>query len=145
MTTIGAFAVLRDDDGRVLCVKQNYPPHEWTLPGGRVEAHESPIAALHREVLEESGYHIAIAGFLGAYARTHADDVVLVFTARILDRVAWTPNGEIAMLDFFAPNALPEPMNSRNRLRIGDAVEGRAGVVRVFGPTDSLLDSFPPL
>ncbi len=144
MATIGAFAILLDDDGRVLCVKQNYPPHEWTLPGGRVEPNESPLAALHREVMEETGCRIAIERHVGTYARIDADDLVLLFVARILERAVWAPNGEIADLGFFPPATLPEPMNSRHRLRIEDAVNGRSGLVRVYDTPDRLLESFLP-
>jgi ADP-ribose pyrophosphatase YjhB (NUDIX family) len=144
MATIGAFALLLDDDSRVLCVKQNYPPHEWTLPGGRVEPNESPLAALHREIKEETGCRIAIERHVGTYARIDADDLVLLFVARILERAPWTPNGEIAELGFFRPSTLPEPMNARHRQRIVDAVDGRSGLVRVYDGPDSLLESFPP-
>ena len=144
MATIGAFALLLDDDGRVLCVKQNYPPHEWTLPGGRVEPNESPLAALHREIMEETGCRIAIERHVGTCARTDADDLVLLFAARIVERAAWAPDGEIADLGFFAPAALPNPMNARHRQRIADALDGRSGVVRVYDTPDRLLESFPP-
>jgi 8-oxo-dGTP diphosphatase len=144
MATIGTFALLLDDDGSVLCVRQNYPPHEWTLPGGRVEPKESPLAALHREILEETGCRIAIERYVGTYARTDADDLVLLFAARILERAAWAPNGEIAALGFFPPASLPQPMNPRHRQRIEDGINGRAGLVRVYDAPDRLLESFLP-
>jgi len=144
MATIGAFAILLDDDGRVLCVKQTYPPYEWTLPGGRVEANESPLAALHREIMEETGCRIAVERYIGTYARIDVDDLVLLFGARILERAAWAPNHEIADLGFFAPEALPQPMNPRHRQRIEDAVDGRSGLVRVYDAPDRLLESFLP-
>ena len=144
MATIGAFAILLDDDGRVLCVRQNYPPQEWTLRGGRVERNESPLAALHREIREETGCRIAIERYVGTYARTDADDLVLLFAARILERAAWAPNAEIADLGFFAPAALPDPMNPRHRQRIEDAITGRSGLVRVYDAPDRLLESFLP-
>lgn len=144
MATIGAFAILFDDAGHVLCVKQGYPPHEWTLPGGRVEPNESPLAALHREVLEETGCRIALERFVGTYAMPFADDLVLCFHARVLDRLDWRPNDEIADLGFFAPDRLPDPMNPRHRQRIDDAIQGRSGLVRVFASPDRLAESFPP-
>jgi len=145
MATIGVFAFLRNDNGDVLCVRQNYPPFEWTLPGGRVEPKESPLAALYREVQEETRCRIEVRRFIGSYAQPYADDLALVFEGRILERAPWEPTSEIAALGFFPPTALPQPMNFRYRLRIADAVAGRTGVVRVFGTPDSLLEGFPPV
>jgi 8-oxo-dGTP diphosphatase len=146
MATIGVFAVIRNDAGQVLCVRQNYAAFRWTLPGGRVEPHESPLDALHREVLEETGRRIEIISFIGAYAVPFADDLVLAFAALSREPVDWQPNGEIAQLDWFMPTALPEPISPRTRWRIADAVAGRSGVVRVFtSEDDDLPVSFPPL
>jgi len=47
-------AFFRDPAGRVLLVDPVYK-ESWDLPGGAVEAEESPHAACHREVLEELG------------------------------------------------------------------------------------------
>ncbi|MDD9207760.1 NUDIX hydrolase, partial [Georgenia sp. 10Sc9-8] len=46
---MAAHAVVRDDDGRVLLVEPTYEPG-WILPGGAVEADESPRAACAREL-----------------------------------------------------------------------------------------------
>lgn len=51
---LGAAALIRDQAGRVLLVEPTYRP-DWLLPGGTVEADESPSAACRREVLEELG------------------------------------------------------------------------------------------
>jgi 8-oxo-dGTP diphosphatase len=51
---MAATAFLRDDQGRVLLVNPVYK-EMWDLPGGSVEAEESPHAACHREVAEELG------------------------------------------------------------------------------------------
>jgi ADP-ribose pyrophosphatase YjhB (NUDIX family) len=50
-------AVVHDDAGRLLLVRRGRDPHRgrWSLPGGRVEAGESPEQAVEREVLEETG------------------------------------------------------------------------------------------
>jgi 8-oxo-dGTP pyrophosphatase MutT (NUDIX family) len=47
-------AFFRDGEGRVLVVDPVYKP-AWDLPGGAVEADESPHAACRREVAEELG------------------------------------------------------------------------------------------
>lgn len=44
-----------DADGRVLLVETSYKPN-WEIPGGAVEAHETPWATAQREVAEEVGF-----------------------------------------------------------------------------------------
>ena len=51
---MAATAFLRDEQGRVLLVNPSYKDL-WDLPGGAVEAEESPHAACRREVAEELG------------------------------------------------------------------------------------------
>lgn len=51
---MAATAFFRDGAGRVLLVDPVYKP-VWDLPGGAVEAEESPHAACRREVAEELG------------------------------------------------------------------------------------------
>jgi ADP-ribose pyrophosphatase YjhB (NUDIX family) len=51
---MAAGALFRDGQGRVLLVDPVYKP-VWDLPGGAVEAEESPHAACRREVGEELG------------------------------------------------------------------------------------------
>ena len=51
---MAATAFFRDDQGRVLLVNPVYK-ETWDLPGGAVEAEESPHAACRREVAEELG------------------------------------------------------------------------------------------
>jgi 8-oxo-dGTP diphosphatase len=58
-------AIFRDD--KILLVRRARSPAKgfYSLPGGRVEFGESLHAALHREVDEETGLKIEIAGFAG--------------------------------------------------------------------------------
>jgi 8-oxo-dGTP diphosphatase len=51
---MAAGMLFRDDAGRVLLVEPSYK-NEWEIPGGCVEADESPYAAAIREVAEELG------------------------------------------------------------------------------------------
>jgi 8-oxo-dGTP diphosphatase len=63
-----AGAVVRDSDGRLLLVQRGHAPSAglWSVPGGRVEAGETPEQAAVREVREETGLHVAIGRLLGS-------------------------------------------------------------------------------
>jgi len=65
-TRLAAYAIIVDNDDRVLLTLWNGGAEPaWTLPGGEVELHESPEQGAVRELLEETGYHVEVAGFLG--------------------------------------------------------------------------------
>jgi 8-oxo-dGTP diphosphatase len=55
---MAASVLLRDSAGRVLLVEPAYKDY-WELPGGAVEADESPFDAAIREVTEELGIVVA--------------------------------------------------------------------------------------
>ena len=57
-----AGAIVRDASGRVLLVQRANEPSRglWSLPGGRVEAGESPEEAAAREVFEETGLRVRV-------------------------------------------------------------------------------------
>lgn len=64
----GAYAILlRGTD--MLLTHQTAPEPEFQLPGGGIDPGESPVRALHREVYEETGWHIDRPRRLGAFRR----------------------------------------------------------------------------
>ena len=132
MPTLGVFAAIFDGNERILCVRMNYAGHAWTTPGGRVELGESPLAALRREVLEESGLEVVEDGLVGVYAKPYKDDLVLFLRARVIGRTQWQPNDEISEMGYFGRDELPEPMGLGPHIRIIDAFDGVTGVVRVI-------------
>jgi 8-oxo-dGTP diphosphatase len=83
---VGAVIV---DQGHILLVRRANPPQQgrWSLPGGRVELGETLVDAVRREVLEETGIHVAVGRFLEAVERIGPDHHFV-----ILDYVA-TPIG----------------------------------------------------
>ena len=61
-----AGAVVRDAERRLLLVRRANEPGRglWSLPGGRIEAGETPEEAAAREVFEETGLRVAIGEHL---------------------------------------------------------------------------------
>jgi len=66
---LAAIAVIRDDQGRVLLVRQRGGPFAgaWLLPGGRAGEDESAVHALVREVREETGLTMTDAVYVAGY------------------------------------------------------------------------------
>ena len=64
----GVYAIL-PRNGSLLLTHQAAPTPEFQLPGGAVDPGESPLAALHREVFEETGWAIATPRRIGAFRR----------------------------------------------------------------------------
>jgi 8-oxo-dGTP diphosphatase len=142
VATLGAFAIIRNLSGRILCVRQAYAPMNWTTPGGRVNPDESPVQTVVREVLEETGFVVTAQQLIGIYEKRYCSDTVLSFLCDVVDDVRWAPTEEIASKGFFSPEALPTPMAYNTLLRIRDAVEGRWGIIRILEQPDRV--TVPP-
>ncbi len=84
---MAAGLLLFNVEGQVLLVKPTYKPH-WELPGGMVEADESPRDAAQREIAEELGLDCAAGRLLVLDWVSPTDDrpegVVTVFEGKVL-------------------------------------------------------------
>ena len=89
----GVYALL-PKDGALLLTCQIDPRPDFQLPGGGIDPGESPVAALHREVMEETGWRIAAPKRVGAFKRfvfmpeynLHAEKICLIYLARPVSR-----------------------------------------------------------
>lgn len=87
----GAYALL-PRGGRLLLTEQADPGPDLQLPGGGIDPGESPAAALHREVYEETGWRIGPPRRVGAFRRfvympeydLWAEKICLIYVARPL-------------------------------------------------------------
>lgn len=109
--TLGAQARVERDDGRVLLVKAAYR-WRWGMPGGLMDAGESPEDAVIRETKEETGLSIVV----------ESDPIVLVETimqrVNFIYRAVPAPGAdpdalhaqasEILELGWFHPDEFPE-------------------------------------
>lgn len=90
----GAYAILPIGD-RLLLTRQAGSEEPLQLPGGGIDPGESPVQALHREVLEETGWRIARPRRVGAARRFvympdygfWAEKLCLVYLARPVRRL----------------------------------------------------------
>ena len=64
----GAYAIL-PRKGQLLLTCQSDQKPDIQLPGGGIDPGESPLSALHREVIEETGWRISRPIRLGAFRR----------------------------------------------------------------------------
>lgn len=64
----GAYGVILRGGEALLALNES-PGEEFALPGGGIDPGESPVQALHREALEETGHRIQVLRRIGAYQR----------------------------------------------------------------------------
>jgi ADP-ribose pyrophosphatase YjhB (NUDIX family) len=120
--TIGVRGLVVDEEGRVLLVRHTYGSDQWHLPGGGVKRRESLVAALHRELREETG--VVVTGdvkLLGTYSSLAEgkSDHISVFVVEQFQRHA-SDSGEIAAAQFFPIDALPEGASRATARRVAD-------------------------
>lgn len=86
----GVYAIIDAGDG-ILATFQEHPWPELQLPGGGIDPGEAPQAALHREVMEETGFSIHSLRRLGMFHRytympeydRHAQKLCHIYVARL--------------------------------------------------------------
>jgi 8-oxo-dGTP pyrophosphatase MutT (NUDIX family) len=129
--TLGVRGIVLDGDGRVFLVKHSYVAG-WHLPGGGVEVGESFRDALARELMEEGRIQLTGEPRLhGVFFNSHVSrrDHVAVYVVRRFRQDALPgPNREIIACGFFAIDALPADTTAGTRLRIAEALKGRAQI-----------------
>jgi len=59
-----SYALITKQDEVLLSLWESSIGSFWTLPGGGIEFQEQPQAACIREVWEETGYNVALTGYL---------------------------------------------------------------------------------
>lgn len=106
---MAAGVLFRDGAGRVLLVEPSYKPN-WEIPGGVVEAGESPWATAMRELVEELGWERPIGRLLVVdYVRPYdsrPEGVMFVFDGGLLEEIDVVgmvfPDAEILSVGFYS-------------------------------------------
>ena len=105
---IGANCIV-EHDGAVLLVRLNYGPRDghWALPGGLVEADETPEHAAIRETREETGFSVALDGLMSMWMRSGFPILVVNYRAHITGGALQVAPGEASEAAFFSKDRLP--------------------------------------
>jgi 8-oxo-dGTP diphosphatase len=109
--TVGSICVIERPDGAILLVRQAYRGN-WGLPGGLLKRKEDPAEAARREVFEETGLVIELAGEPAVVVDAQPQRVDVVFRARPASLAALEDvrprSPEIVEVRWFAPDQLPQ-------------------------------------
>jgi ADP-ribose pyrophosphatase YjhB (NUDIX family) len=126
--TLGVQGVVLREDKDVLLVRHGYQPG-WHLPGGGVEWRETLLAALAREVEEETGVIVKGTPVLhGVFANfnTAPSDHIVVFVVRDWEQPRIPPpRFEIMEQRFFPLKALPEETVRGARRRLAEIFDSQ--------------------
>src|SRR5690348_1774691 len=113
MTTVVAAVI--EHGGRILIAqRKNEGPHalKWEFPGGKVEAGETPEAALRRELEEELDIDARVGGELTRYEYAYPGraPILLIFyniesftgepRNLAFEKIEWTPRDRLTDFDF---------------------------------------------
>ena len=123
---VGAVVLRR---GRVLLVRRGGQPSrgKWTLPGGLVEVGETSTDAVRRELREECGIEVRVAGLAGVLDRIVRDDDGRVrYHYVLVDYLAY-PDTDAVVAGSDAAEACWVPLDRLGEL---DVTEGLHDMIR---------------
>ncbi len=124
-------AVVKDEAGRLLLIKRGHEPGAglWSIPGGRVEPGESDVAALIREVREETGLDVLAGPLLGVVQRPGLAGAVV----DIRDYVAVVTGGELTAGDDAADARWADPAEIAGMDAAGQLTSGLTEALAAWG------------
>jgi ADP-ribose pyrophosphatase YjhB (NUDIX family) len=125
--TLGVRGMVIDAENRIFLVRHSYV-RGWHMPGGGVEAGETLLEALAKELREEGNIIFTQEPRLvGIYLNQVASkrDHVAVYLLRDFEQTAArAPDREIIETGFFPLDALPPGTTQATRRRIAEALSG---------------------
>ncbi len=113
---------------KIVLVKRRDIP-VWVIPGGGIEADESPEQAAIRETKEESGFDVKIIRKVAEYTHIGSHKKNHLFEAVIIDGFARI-NSEAKDIKFFTLDNLPEPRHPHLDNWLADLQQNPKSVIK---------------
>jgi ADP-ribose pyrophosphatase YjhB (NUDIX family) len=104
---VGVVGLGVDERGRVLLARHRFGAPQWRFLGGFLHRREGLEDALAREIREETGLQVEVGPILEVITGYRWARVELVFAFRVTGGTAVLTD-EVAELEWFAPDALPD-------------------------------------
>lgn len=122
---MGSGALFFNENNQILLVEPSYKP-TWEIPGGVVEAHESPRGCCEREILEELGLQIKTGRLLGIdyneTTETRLESLMFIFDGGVLSdaqiELIQLQADELLSFRFFSRDALPQNFSPTLKKRV---------------------------
>jgi len=122
--TVSVVAVVINNENQILILEHFLRPFSaYGLPGGFIERGENPVAALRRELLEETGLKIFDESLYRV--RTIRQHLEIVFIARGNGEVS-PMSREIVSASWFKFEELPNEMSCGQKQLIGEILKNKA-------------------
>lgn len=101
--------IIEDSEGKILLAKRGIEPRKgfWNLPCGFLENDEGVENGALREVLEETGAAVDIENLHTVYNLPKAQQVYLIFKAKLKNDTRFITNEESTEIALFAPADIP--------------------------------------
>ncbi len=122
---MGAGALFFNEHDQLLLVEPNYKP-TWEIPGGVVEAHESPKNCCEREILEELGLDREVGRLIcldyNGTTDSRLESLMFIFDGGVLDAKTISSiklqESELDHFQFFDKGDLPKNLSPTLKARI---------------------------
>lgn len=129
---VAVAVVVEDDAGRVLAIRRGAAPGQgqWALPGGYLDADETPAQGARRECLEETHCEVEINGLACIHhVLTEGGGLLVIAYGGHAVGGALRPTDEAPELGWFRADAMPELGFSSHRRALA---AWRSGVPEVL-------------
>lgn len=137
---VGGDAAIIDDAGRILLI-QRADNEKWAMPGGALEAGETPARGVEREAFEETGLRCQAVALIGVFdsrlcgsmTRHHLYHLQFLCKPLSVENIGRASHAsEVLAVQWFAEDAIPANTDPGHAPRIPEAFRVWRGDSRAF-------------